>query len=227
MLTSATLQPLLAGLSRTIGRHVSGPEAGAALLESFCPETPMQAMLAAQAIALHYAAMDCFGRAMETAPDDGATITRLQRNAASLTRAFTATLLTLQRCQAKAATETECAWQDPIQREPATQGPLPPASPSSSARQNVDQHPVREPPRWLPSRGEPAGELRPTQHENSGEDPIQREQSGQRPWEELTEAEQFAILYPDRVAAGARSHEDADLWLPRITRRSETSRVVR
>ena len=35
----------------------------------------------------------------------------------------------------------------------------------------------------------------------------------QRPWELLTEAEQFAILYPERVAAGATSHEDAHLWL--------------
>jgi hypothetical protein len=62
-------------------------------------------MLAAQAIALHHAAMDCFGRAMETEPDDQVAITRLQRNAASLTRAFTATLRTLQRCQADSARE--------------------------------------------------------------------------------------------------------------------------
>jgi hypothetical protein len=45
--------------------------------------------------------------------------------------------------------------------------------------------------------------------------------SPHRPWEELTEAEQFAILYPDRVAAGATSHEHADLWLGKRTKQPQ------
>jgi hypothetical protein len=47
---------------------------------------------------------------------------------------------------------------------------------------------------------------------------MHRENPAPRAWEDLTEAEQFAILYPERVAAGATSHEDADLWLPKFTR---------
>jgi hypothetical protein len=211
MLTSATLQPLLAGLSRTIGRNASDPEAAAALLDSFCPETPIQAMLAAQAIALHHAAMDCFGRAMETEAEDGPTITRLQRNGASLTRAFTATLRTLQRCQAEAAKEAESAWQDPVQ-QPAP-GPRPGGEPAT-------QPPYPEPPQSAPVSSSAWQDAQ----QESGEDPMQREQTPQRPWEQLTEAEQFAILYPDRVAAGARSHEDVDLWLPRITRQPDPVR---
>jgi hypothetical protein len=50
------------------------------------------------------------------------------------------------------------------------------------------------------------------QREPAGPRPADK-QPAQRPWELLTEAEQFAILYPERVAAGATSHEDAHLWL--------------
>ena len=45
-----------------------------------------------------------------------------------------------------------------------------------------------------------------------------------RRWEHLTEAEQFAILYPERVAAGATSHEDVDLWLTKPIRPSAPPR---
>jgi hypothetical protein len=129
MLTRALLQPLLTGLARTLSREPQdNPETAAALLDSFHPETPIQAMLAAQAIALHHAAMDCFGRAMQAGEDDEAGITRLQRNAASLTRAFTATLRTLQRCQAETAREKsiqhETASGPAVRRRPgAGRGP--------------------------------------------------------------------------------------------------------
>ena len=186
MFTPALLQPLLAGVSCTLARGgAQDPEAAAALLEAFHPQTPIQAMLAAQAIALHHAAMDCFGRAMEAEPEDHATATRMQRNAASLTRAFTATLRTLQRCQALPSREDDSGhdMEDPVQPEPPRQPPHQP-------------------------RPEPAS-VRPNAHQ----DPVQRENPASRPWEHLTEAEQFAILYPERVAAGATSHEDAHLWL--------------
>jgi hypothetical protein len=233
MLSPTLLQPFLTSLSHTLvrGGDQQDPEAVAALLESFRPETPLQAMLTAQAIALHHAAMDCFGRAMETEADDGPTITRLQRNAASLTRAFTATLRTLQRVQTEAGKEAESAWQDPIQPEPATQPPhpVPPQSAPrpSSAWTNAQQDPMQQPaPDLRPGSGS-AGAPQFMQHHDSGKDPIRREQPAQRPWEELTEAEQFAILYPDRAAAGAKSHEDADLWLPRITPAARTPAPVR
>jgi hypothetical protein len=61
MLTFAPLQPQFAGLLPPLP------------VESFCPETPLQAMPAAQATAQHHTATDCFGRAMETEPDDGAS----------------------------------------------------------------------------------------------------------------------------------------------------------
>jgi hypothetical protein len=114
MLTPDTL---LASLSRTLSRDAEQPEAAAALLDAFHPQNPIQAMLAAQAIALHHAAMDCFAGAMETPAEDRSTITRLHRNAASLTRAFAATLRALQRDQApdqtKPAKQAEAAWQHP------------------------------------------------------------------------------------------------------------------
>jgi hypothetical protein len=48
-----------------------------------------------------------------------------------------------------------------------------------------------------------------------------------RCWEDLSEAEQFAILYPERVAAGATSHEDIDLWLPGLPQRAAQARSAR
>jgi hypothetical protein len=163
-------------------------------------------MLAAQAIALHHAAMDCFARAMQTGAEDHATATRLHRNAASLTRAFTATLQTLQRCQAQEARE------DHMQPEPPQPRPQPqphqPAPQPQRLRQTAQQDPMQR---------EPAAEAPPLSH-GPEEDLMHRENPAPRRWEDLTEAEQFAILYPERVAAGATSHEDADLWLPKFTR---------
>jgi poly(3-hydroxybutyrate) depolymerase len=53
------------------------------------------------------------------------------------------------------------------------------------------------------------------------------QQPSHRRWEDLSEAEQFAILYPERVAAGAVSHEDIDLWLPALPERAARSRSAR
>jgi hypothetical protein len=201
----------LAGLSRTLARGAQDPEAAAALLESFRPETPIQAMLAAQAIALHHAAMDCFGRAMQAGEDDGAEITRLQRNAASLTRAFTATLHTLQRCQAETAREKS------MQREPEWEqgGEGVPTAPNG----DLASRPI--PPATAPSA------TSAPQPSSAHKHPVQREESTRRPWEELTEAEQFAILYPECVAAGATSHEDIDLWLAKPVRPAAPARSAR
>jgi hypothetical protein len=197
MLTPALLQPLLAGVSRTLVRDdAQAPEAAAALLEAFHPQTPLQAMLAFQAIALHHAAMDCFARAMEAEPEDHATAARMQRNAASLTRAFTATLRTIQRCQA-----------------------LPPRGHNSG--HDMEDHMQPEPPPHQPEP-EPAS----VRH-NAQQDPVQRENPAPPAWEHLTEAEQFAILNPERAAAGATSHEDADLWLPQFAATPHKLRAAR
>jgi hypothetical protein len=258
---------LLAGVSRTLARDSApDPEAVAALLEAFHPQTPVQAMLAAQAIALHHAAMDCFGRAMETDPEDHATATRLQRNAASLTRAFTATLRTLQRCQAGAAREkpmqreTECggAWQDgacgkefspgrsgmgagvetpplplsvpppatsshnSMQHENDADGTALPVALAQARAQGATRQSVAEPEALDPRLREDDGGRLSRPAADLAENPMQQPAPGLRPggeeptpprWEDLTEAEQFALLYPERVAAGATSHEDADLWL--------------
>jgi hypothetical protein len=62
------------------------------------------------------------------------------------------------------------------------------------------------------------------QRESAAKAPLPTDdRPAQRPWEALTEAEQFAILYPERAAAGATSHEDADLWLPRFSNQTPTN----
>jgi hypothetical protein len=241
ILTPAILQTLLTGLSRTIARGAAddpaSTETAAALLAAFLPQTPVQAMLAAQAVALHHAAIDCFGRAMQTPEDDSPAISRLQRNGASLTRAFTATLHTLHRCQLAAAQAAEAEQEDLLQREEAA----PPAPQPPGAHQDGWEHPLQREdaldaspivpaqagtqgsppeggaaalgPRFREDDGKRAGCLTPASTQN----PLQREtlpeRPAERPWEQLSEAEQFAILYPERVAAGATSHEDVDLWL--------------
>jgi hypothetical protein len=243
ILTPAILQTLLTGLSRTIARGAAddpaSTETAAALLAAFLPQTPVQAMLAAQAVALHHAAIDCFGRAMQTPEDDSPAISRLQRNGASLTRAFTATLHTLHRCQLAAAQAAEAEQQDLLQREQAA----PPAPEPHGAHQDGWEHPLQPD---LPVAPEKAGvqgsppdldvaALGPRFREDDGggrpaigfaQNPLQREKlperPAERPWEQLSEAEQFAILYPERVAAGATSHEDVDLWL--TTPRRPTAR---
>jgi poly(3-hydroxybutyrate) depolymerase len=53
------------------------------------------------------------------------------------------------------------------------------------------------------------------------------DQPARRAWEQLTDAEQFAILYPERVAAGATGHEDIDLWLPQPNEPAAPARSAR
>jgi poly(3-hydroxybutyrate) depolymerase len=250
-LTPSIRQTVLAGLSRTLARgEEHDQQTAAALLEAFQPGTPIQAMLAAQAVALHHAAIDCFGRAMQTPEEDGAAITRLQRNGASLTRAFAATLHALQRCQAAAAQAAETERQKPLQREDATSPCLQPAPDAPSLHQDGWEHPLQRekgsdlsaaPPG---NRGEVLG---PRFREDDGgshpsgafaQNPLQREplprqadlaeqQPIRRRWEDLSEAEQFAILYPERVAAGATSHEDIDLWLTKPAKPAAPVRSAR
>jgi hypothetical protein len=56
---------------------------------------------------------------------------------------------------------------------------------------------------------------------------LAEQQPIRRRWEDLSEAEQFAILYPERVAAGATSHEDIDLWLAKPVRPAAPARSAR
>jgi hypothetical protein len=253
-LTPSILQTLLAGLSRTIARGAADDPASAetatALLAAFQPGTPVQAMLAAQAVALHHAAIDCFGRAMQTPEDDGPTITRLQRNGASLTRAFTATLHTLHRCQLAAAQAAAAEQQDLLQREQAAPPHVQPAPEPPGPHQDRWENPLQrenDADGTGPSAARPAnrGEaLDPRFREDgrpttvSRENPLQPEtpagqakpaqqQPPHRRWEDLTEAEQFAVLYPERVAAGATGHEDIHLWLPKPVRPSAPARSAR
>jgi hypothetical protein len=214
-LTPSILQALLAGMSRTLARgEGQDPETAAALLEAFHPGTPIQAMLAAQAVALHHAAIDCFGRAMQTDPEEHTTAARLQRNAASLTRAFTATLHTLQRCQIAAAQAAETGQQNLLQREDAAPPCPPPAPGLPDPRQNRWENPLQ--------RERLTRQARSEQMPRSGDD-----QPARRAWEQLTDAEQFAILYPERVAAGATGHEDIDLWLPQPNEPAAPARSAR
>jgi hypothetical protein len=256
-LTPSILQTLLAGLSRTIARGAADDPAttgtAAALLAAFLPQTPVQAMLAAQAVALHHAAIDCFGRAMQTPEDDGPTITRLQRNGASLTRAFTAALHTLHRCQLAAAQAAAAEQQDLLQREEAAPPRAQPAPEPPGSHQEEWEDPLQ---RENDAEGTDLSAARPENRAEalgprlredddgrhptavSRQNPLQRETpAGQakpaeqhpphRRWEDLTEAEQFAILYPERVAAGATGHEDIDLWLTKPVRPSAPARSAR
>ncbi len=65
-------------------------------LMSFTPSEPTEAMLAAQAVAAHSAAMECLRRAMLHHQGE-ATRIRLRHNAVSMMRAFSTALRTLER----------------------------------------------------------------------------------------------------------------------------------
>jgi len=71
-------------------------------LLSFVPSEPTEAMLAAQAVAAHTAAMECIRRSMITFESES-TCVRPRANAASLMRSFNATLRQLERHRGWAA----------------------------------------------------------------------------------------------------------------------------
>ena len=86
------------------------------------PADPFAAMLAAQAIAAHYAIMDAFRRAAQ--PDIApAMAARLRANAASLSRTMQATLRTLQKHRDTVAANEPPAVQPPASRAPTRAAP--------------------------------------------------------------------------------------------------------
>jgi hypothetical protein len=103
-----------------------------------------------------------------------------------------------------------------MQREPLPPQPHPSVPEPASVRRNAQQDPVQRerPEAPPPSRG-------------TGKDRLQRENPAPPAWEHPTEAEQFALLYPERVAAGATGHEDIDLSLPRSGERAPPARAAR
>jgi hypothetical protein len=69
------------------------------ILNSLAPTDPLQAMLASQAVALHYAAMACFRRANETETAPDPQTPRLHHSAVRLINTFAATIHRLQTLQ--------------------------------------------------------------------------------------------------------------------------------
>ena len=86
----------------TDDERVSRWESARQALMSFVPSEPVEAMLAAQAVAAHTAAMECIRRSMITFESES-TCVRLRANAASLMRSFNATLRQLERHRGWAA----------------------------------------------------------------------------------------------------------------------------
>jgi hypothetical protein len=79
---------------------VQRTRAGYAALAAFKPKDEIESMLAAQAVALHFGAMECFRRAM--IPDQPPEITtRLRKDGANLARAMTDMLEALDRKRGK------------------------------------------------------------------------------------------------------------------------------
>ena len=87
------------------------------------PADPFAAMLAAQAIAAHYAVMDNLRRAAQPDVSDH-TATRLRGNAGTLTRTMHATLRALHKHQAAAEPATPRTTPQPRPRQPRPPAPL-------------------------------------------------------------------------------------------------------
>jgi hypothetical protein len=68
-------------------------------LMAFEPRDPVEGLLAAQALGLHYGAMECLRRA--AIPENAGSMVQLQRQAANLSRAFTEVLDALDRKRGK------------------------------------------------------------------------------------------------------------------------------
>ncbi|HEY6433906.1 MAG TPA: hypothetical protein VIZ17_18145 [Acetobacteraceae bacterium] len=93
------------------------------------PADPFAAMLAAQAIAAHYAVMDNLRRAAQPEVPD-ATATRLRGNAATLTRTMHATLRALHKHQAPPAEPATPRTTQPRGRQLKPEQPLRPLFPA-------------------------------------------------------------------------------------------------
>jgi hypothetical protein len=85
------------------------------MLNALAPADPLQAMLASQAVALHYAAMACFRRACETETAPDPQTPRLHHSAVRLINAFAATIQRLHALQAPA--QQPPAGEHPMHRE--------------------------------------------------------------------------------------------------------------
>jgi hypothetical protein len=96
-------------------------EAARTLLVAMRPRDPVEAVLAARAVAVHHASMDMYARAALPGTSDEAAI-RLRSGAIAASHAFDAALLALEKRQAKsaqAASDTEVTTQGKAAPRPA------------------------------------------------------------------------------------------------------------
>ena len=122
-LLDTIIETIQAGADDTDRARAARRHAARLALLALRPADPFQAMLAAQAIAAHYAIMDAFRRAMQ--PDLApAMAARLRANAATLARMMQATLRTLRQHQTTAPDQDAVRHSPPpTARPPAKAGP--------------------------------------------------------------------------------------------------------
>jgi hypothetical protein len=135
-LTPDFIEHLLGSIVAPVPAGEAGAETGNAqrhaaklALLALNPADPFQAMLAAQAVAVHYAIMDAFRHASQ--PDLApAMATRLRANAASLSRMMRSTLRLLRESQGIAPIRQRKASEQAASAEAANATPALPAAPA-------------------------------------------------------------------------------------------------
>ncbi len=123
--------------------HATRRHAARLALLALKPADPFAAMLAAQAIAAHYAVMDNLRRAAQPDVADH-TVTRMRGNAATLTRTMHATLRALHKHQAPPAEPRTTSQPRPRQPRPAQPSrPLFPTTPIADPEHAPPSRPYR------------------------------------------------------------------------------------
>jgi hypothetical protein len=112
-------------------------EAARVLFEALRPRNPVQAALAARAVAAHHASMDIYVRAARPGTSDEKAI-RLRNSALAASRSFDTSLSTLEKRQSKPSPapqdNAEAATDTPEPRRPANIAPEPSAEPAPPRR---------------------------------------------------------------------------------------------
>ncbi len=144
-LLDTILESIPARLDDTDQTRAARRHAARLALLALKPADPFAAMLAAQAIAAHYAVMDNLRRAAQPDVSDHA-VTRLRGNAGTLTRTMHATLRALHKHQAPPAEATPRATTHPRPRQPKPEQPprlLVPATPIADPEHAPPSRPYR------------------------------------------------------------------------------------
>jgi len=121
-------------------------EAARELFWSMQPRNPVEAALAARAVACHYRGIDMFARAAQPGISDEKA-QRLSANALAAERSFDAALRSLEKRQGKPLPATlPDADAETIRNEPPTQrAPAPPQAPPPARPGAIPHHPLQHP----------------------------------------------------------------------------------